>query len=295
MYDRLKLNKKVYSESDNTIKYVFNRTHDDYIIEFSYINKNDGKNIICVPCQTMCNIGCKFCHATDYVGKYKATLIIGIDIADGVDYIYNDLKLGDNPKTLLISYMGIGEPVVNYKNVIDSMLLIKSNYKDIYVRFAISTSLPDIFFTDFFEMVRLVKGHDLPVKLHVSLHYTNDIQRKEWMPRAVNIKSTIAAAEFFKEYTGNPVEIHYALIDKVNDTVIDAIELSKILNNRDFNVKFLFYNEKSTLNIHPSKMGSYEVFKRELNDKGITCEYYVPPGLKIGSSCGSFNLNEYIN
>ena len=58
----------IKSEYDSTLKYIF-KTADNLIVEFSYIDKNDGKDIICVPSQTMCNLACKFCHTTDYIGK----------------------------------------------------------------------------------------------------------------------------------------------------------------------------------------------------------------------------------
>lgn len=295
MENRLKLKKIVNSKVDNTIKYIFYRNHDNAILEFSYISKNDGKDIICVPSQTMCAIGCKFCHTTDYIGKIKVNTILGVDIVEGVDYIYNDLKLSLAPKTLLVSFMGCGEPVLNYKNVVEAMGLIKCEYKNIYTRFAIATSLPDVVFPDFFEMTRLIKSYELPVKLHVSLHYTNDKLRNEWMPKAINIESTLAAAEFFKAYTNNPVEIHYALIEGVNDTGEDAIKLCGLIKGKGFNVKFLFYNEKTSLGMHPSEIKQFEMFKMYLDMIDVPSEYYKPPGLDVGASCGQFLMDEYLS
>lgn len=295
MENRLKLKKIVNSNVDNTIKYIFYRNHDNAILEFSYISKNDGKDIICVPSQTMCAIGCKFCHTTDYIGKIKVSPILGVDIVEGIDYIYKDLKLSENPKTLLISFMGCGEPVLNYKNVIETMGLIKCEYKDIHTRFAIATSLPDVVFPDFFEMTRLIKSYELPIKLHISLHYTNDKLRNEWMPKAINIESTLAAAEFFKAYTNNPVEIHYALIEGVNDTRDDAYNLCGLIKDKGFNVKFLFYNEKTSLGMHPSEIKQFEMFKAYLDQIDVQAEYYKPPGLDVGASCGQFLMDEYLD
>jgi 23S rRNA (adenine2503-C2)-methyltransferase len=115
------------------------------------------------------------------------------------------------------------------------------------------------------------------------------------MPRALDIKSTLAAGEFFNAYTGNPVEIHYALIDGVNDTVEDAIKLCSLIKGKGFNVKFLFYNEKQSLGMHPSEIDKFEMFKKYLDLIAVESEYYKPPGLDIGSSCGSFNIEEYLN
>lgn len=83
---------KIYSKLDSTIKYVF-KTKDNLIIEFSYLNKNDGKDIICIPSQTMCNIGCKFCHTTDFIGKIKSRNLTLDEIYSNCEYILNDLDI----------------------------------------------------------------------------------------------------------------------------------------------------------------------------------------------------------
>lgn len=294
MDERLRLKKIVHSKVDNTLKYVFLRNNDNAVLEFSYINKNDGKDIICVPSQTMCNIGCKFCHTTEYIGKIKVDRVLATDLVEGIRYIYNDLKLSENPQTLLISFMGCGEPIFNVNNIIIAMLKIRTEYSEIYTRFAVATSLPSAF-GEFFKMVRLIEVHKLDVKLHLSIHYTDDKLRNEWMPRAINIESTLAAGEFFKAYTGNKVEIHYALIDGVNDTPNDAIRLCSLIKGKGFNVKFLFYNEKQSLGMHPSEIYKFEIFKSYLDLIGIDSEYYKPPGLDVGASCGQFLMDEYIN
>lgn len=74
----MKFLKLIKSTEDNTIKYIFklDDTLDNFLVEFSYINKNDGKDIICVPSQTMCNLACKFCHTTDYIGKMKTKVLV---------------------------------------------------------------------------------------------------------------------------------------------------------------------------------------------------------------------------
>jgi len=64
------LKEVVNSTIDNTRKYIF-YTEDKLVIEFSYINKNDGKDIICIPSQSFCNLGCKFCHTSDFIGVIK--------------------------------------------------------------------------------------------------------------------------------------------------------------------------------------------------------------------------------
>jgi len=293
--DKLELKKVVHSTNDNTIKYIF-YTEDRLVIEFSYINKNDGKNIICVPVSTFCNIGCKFCHTTEYIGKIKNRKLTSNEISNGVDYIYGDLKLGEEPKTLLISYMGIGDIVLNVDESVDSMFDIRHNYmEDINVRFAFATSLPEYEHLEFFRMINLIKKWDLNVKLHLSLHYTTDELREQWMPLALKIEPSIAAVDFYKAMTGNPVELHYTLIEGVNDRSEDAIRLSSLIKGKGFNVKFLFYNKKDNINAEPSNIDKIKNFTDLFNVAGISSEYYIPPGLSISAGCGMIQIEEYLN
>jgi len=278
---------KKLKSTDGTIKYVVRSNK--RIMELSYINKDDGKDIICVPSQTMCNVGCKFCHTTDYIGKIDCYNLTDSDIYEGVRYVYEQETLGN--KVLLISYMGCGEPTYNTKNVISSMQMIKERLSSPYTRFAVATCLPNS--GGFFTLVDLIKHYNLPVKLHLSLHYTIDSIRKEWMPASIDIMPALAAVDFYKKYTSNSVEIHYALLDGVNDTEQDAILLSTFLKDKDINVKFLFYNEKPTLKAIASNKSKLNIFRRYLDKYNIQHEYYIPPGLDIGASCGQFLMDYY--
>jgi 23S rRNA (adenine2503-C2)-methyltransferase len=287
---------KIFSKTDNTIKYIF-QTKDEIIIEMAYINKEDGKDIICVPSQTSCKMGCKFCHITDASDKLKYGNLTPLEIIDGVNYIYNDLELIKNPRTLLISYMGCGEPLINMDNVISSMTWLKREYQNVKVpliRFAIATSLPYFSMVKFFELTEAINSLKLPVKIHLSLHYTNDELRKEWMPESAPIIPSIIALEYYQKRTGNSVEIHYALIDGVNDTEKDAILLTDLLKNRNIPVKFLFYNEKPTIEFHASSKEKINIFKQYFEKYDIKYEYYIPPGLDVGASCGQFLMDYYL-
>jgi 23S rRNA (adenine2503-C2)-methyltransferase len=282
----------IKSTEDLTQKYIF-KTEDNLIVEFSYINKNDGKDIICVPSQTMCNLGCKFCHTTDYIGKIKTRNLASYEITFCVEYMITDLDIKRHNRVLLISYMGCGEPILNVENVITSMIDFKKMEDNglSYVRFAIATSIPKTNWIKFYELTKGIKDYYLPVKIHLSLHYTMDTIRTEWMPASLDIMSSLACMDFYTKLTKNPVEIHYTLIDGINDTEQDAILLSTFLKDRNFNVKFLFFNEKESIDFHASSKEKLKIFKRYFDKYNIDHEYYIPPGLSIGASCGAFLLD----
>lgn len=311
----MKLVDKVYSKVDNVVKYVFLRW-DSHIVEFSYIDSNTNKDIICVSVKNMCNLGCKFCHTTDYIGKIPCYSLTEWDISGAITTIVKENKKYD---TLLISYMGVGEPLdmAFEGTLISSIRNIKQyvEYNNLYknIRFAVATCLPKNRVSRFFKFCMDVKEYDLPIKLHLSLHYTDDKIRNEWMPASLNIKSSLAACKFYKEYTGNNVEIHYTLIEGLNDTDEDIEKLNSFLINTGFNLKFITYNEKDTLEYKTSSRVDdfrnkikvpYEYFTANGSDISSACgmylldafkeministEFYTPPGKTVGSSCGSF-------
>jgi len=286
----MELVEKVGSNIDKTIKYVF-KLHDNLIMETTYIDNNTGKDIICVSCQTMCAQGCKFCHLTDYIGVLPLRNLDKREITDSVDYIYSDLKLKNNNRTLLISYMGCGEPLANVGEVLTSMTLLDSDYENI--RFGLATSLPKNRWTEVTYFTQYVKEMRLPVKVHLSLHYTTDEIRYEWMPNSLDIRPCLDLMNVYKNLTKNNVEIHYALINGVNDTIEDQIRLSGMLQNFDFNVKFMLYNEKESLEEKASNLDKYNEFTKLLNVAGVKHEYYEAPGKDVGASCGQFLFDKY--
>lgn len=273
----MKLVDKIYSKEDNVCKYVFLRWN-SHIVEASYIDNGSGKDIVCVSTHNMCNLGCKFCHCTDYIGKLPIYSLDERDISFIVTTICRDIECKKD--TLLISYMGTGEPFNLYfdNTLISSMQNIYLNHRDKYkiIRFGLATCLPKNNIERFFKFCFDVKKHKLNVKLHLSLHFTDNITRKEWMPSSLDIKSSLAACKFYKEYTSNNVEIHYTLIDEVNDTNENISNLIDIQKQYNFNIKFISYNEKDNLEHKKSKI-------RPILDQ---CEFYTPPGISIGSSCG---------
>lgn len=295
----MKFIEKIYSKTDDAIKYIF-KCEDNLIIEITYINKNDGKDILCIPSQTMCNLGCKFCHTTDYIGKVKCRNLTSSELIESLLYVMNDseIDIQNKQRILLISIMGCGEPLFNVEHLIDMMTHIKRVGEiDLgipYIRYAIATSIPKNKWENFFQLTKLIQENKLPVKIHLSLHYTFDLIRREWMPASLEIISSISAIDFYKKITGNAVEIHYTLIDGVNDTEQDAILLSTFFKGKDINIKFLFFNEKQSLHYHASNKDKIKIFKKHLDMNNIPYEYYMPPAIDIGGSCGQFLMETYL-
>lgn len=287
---KLELLQKVKSKVDNTVKFVF--LSQGQIIEFSYIDKNDGKDIICVPTQTGCRLGCRFCFLSDY--DLAVRNLSAEEIASGVDYAIKDLGLRRRQKpnsVLLVSYMGCGEPLCNLSGVIGSCVKIRDNYAGKYavVRFAVASLIPKL--SAMRDLTVLTKTSQLPLKFHLSLHSPDEKTRRVIAPAAKGIAKSVALVELFMCHTGNSAEIHYALIDGVNDRDEDLRGLITLLKGRGIPVKFLVYNEKPSIDFKHSK--KIQKFRSGLEEEGIKTEYYHPPGWDIGSSCGQFLMDYY--
>jgi 23S rRNA (adenine2503-C2)-methyltransferase len=277
------------SSQDNTIKYIYVSENNE-IAEISYINKNDGKDILCVPTQTSCNLGCKFCHLTGLnvpVRSFNA-----IEIYELVQLSLDNLELKTNNPTLLISYMGSGEPLANIDGVLGSAFTIEKEYNTKYkvVRFAVASILPSEKLMN--EFIRMVELWNLNVKFHLSLHSPFQEVRNDIAPAAIDVERAVNLLALYNHATGNQVEAHYTLMNGVNDTPKDIEALSKLLNKYSVPLKILRYSERAEVELQRST--HEETFQTSLESKGVKVEFYDPPGRDIGSSCGMF-LTDYYN
>lgn len=227
------------------------------------------------------------------IENLKVRNLYNYEIKHAIDYIINNLNLLNNPKgkTLLISFMGAGEPLLNIYQLLLTMDNIKKHYKNYYktVRFAIASLIPTI--NSIIQFTESIKNWKLDCKFHFSLHFTNNQQRKEFMPSASKIRDSLTLLEHYTLYTGNQAEIHYALMDGVNDTIQDMDNLLHLIYGRGIPVKFLLYNEKESLSCVASN--KTKEFRNILEDNEIETEFYIPPGRDIGSSCGMFLVDLY--
>lgn len=304
-YDLMKTTEHIdtiISKEDNVIKYVFKETPEDshdmipYIFEISYINRNDGRIILCIPTQSMCNLGCKFCHCTDYIGKIKVRNIPQHSMGRACCYVLNDLNYLDSNKTFLLSFMGCGEPLTDTSYIVNLIRSINGNsHFGAKHRFAIATSLPKHLWVSLMKLATLGKDFGDIVKLHFSMHYTTDKMRQEYMPHTLDLESSFKVLDMYKHFTGGEIEIHYALMEGINDTPEDLHRLREMLKYRDFKVKLLHYNKREALDAKKSTNNTVNTFKTVLESYNIPTTYYIPPGLDIGASCGQFLLDRYVN
>lgn len=285
------------SHLDHTKKFIF-KLDDGLISEVSYIDKGDGKSIYCMPSSTGCDMGCCFCHVTKFHHKIINRPLLDREILEM--YKLASDAVGFCHETLLVSYMGMGDPLSNITDVLRSMSLIKEyaakDYKS--VRFALCTMFPLQHIKAFDILVEHIYLSLQDIKLHASIHYIGDL-RNQMMPRSVPVESILDMLDCYISVTGRSAEIHYALIEGVNDSIDDIDNLyfkiiTYISDSRfsKFTVKFLQYNEDK---------GGYRKSRNPLKVLDyakaffpVKCELYSPPGQDIGASCGQFNSYYYL-
>lgn len=272
---------------DNATKFVV-KYHDGLVGEVTYINY-PNKDIVCCPTQTACRMGCKFCFLSNEGKQLAYRDLNGDEMANLTELAIKDAT---PRRPLLVSFMGAGEPLLNFEEMLRAIYTLRLTRGDGDARYAFATMMPRGTETNFLHLTTSVATNRLPVKAHLSLHFAYDDVRLKYMPSAGKIKTALSLLETYRETTGRDIEVHYTLIDGVNDFSNDASKLADLLKPRDIPVKLLYYSVNPVMGSHASE--NVYRFKEILLDRYVKAEFYKPNGLDIGASCGQFNLDRYV-
>jgi 23S rRNA (adenine2503-C2)-methyltransferase len=205
---------------DGTIKSRF-RTHEGHLVEGVLIPTEDRKTA-CVSSQIGCSLSCKFC-ATGYMER-KRNLEFD-EIYDEVALINQQSETSFGQKLSNIVFMGMGEPLLNYKNVLKAIDRITAADGMAMSPRRITVSTAGVA-----KMIRQLGDDKVRFKLALSLHAANDKKRHEIMPinDTNNIKSLVESLNYFYKHTGNEITFEYILFKDFNDSLRDADELIRI-------------------------------------------------------------------
>ena len=272
------------------MKYL-QRTEDNNIIETGYYDLDE--HIFCISSQIGCPMGCIFCSTTAPIDLIRPNLrfVRNLSAEEIVQQVVNILELlGKNKlsqKRILFSYMGMGEPFLNYDNVIKSIRILSRNYPNSRVTIAtIGTET---------ELIRKLSHEqfDILLKLHLSLHAPNDKLRKQILPKAENINTALEALSYFSSTKNVTCKVSYILIKDFNDSENHATQLAELLRNYSFIVKLCNLNNFNQL--ESSGLDKFELFEGILNSYGIeTCRFFSD-GVDIQAACGQLRRHYYNN
>ena len=210
----------IQHSSDGTIKTRF-KTHEGHLVEGVLI-PTETRHTACVSSQIGCSLSCKFC-ATGYMER-KRNLNFD-EIYDEVALINKQCEKEYGKKISNIVFMGMGEPLLNYKNVLRAIERITSPDGMAMSPRRITVSTAGVA-----KAIRQLGDDKVKFKLALSLHAANDKKRHDIMPinDSNNIKSLVDALNYFYKQTKNEVTFEYILFNNFNDSLKDAEELVKI-------------------------------------------------------------------
>lgn len=247
-------------------------------IESVLIKHSDGRNTVCVSAQAGCPVGCAFCATGG--GGFKKNLLKE-EIVEQVIF-FSVLLKEKGEKVSNVVFMGMGEPFLNYENVLGAVRIL--NDKEYFNLGARHISISTIGIVPGIE--QLTK-EGLQVNLAFSLHAPNDRKRERLVPinRKYNLESVFKAIDAYIERTKRRVMIEYLMIDGVNDGPQDALELSALMRGRPLcYVNLIPYNE--TGKFRPSPRKKIKEFAKILEDKGIRHTVRREFGGSIDAACG---------
>lgn len=265
---------EVQKSKDGTHKFLIGL--DDLNAIETVLMKYKYGNTLCVSTQVGCKMGCKFCASKEegFVRNLKASEIEGQIIA---------VEKHMNEKISNVVYMGIGEPLDNYDNVVRSIRIINSpNGLGIGARH-ISLSTCGLA-----DNIYKLADENIQATLSISLHATTDKKRKEIMPVAkkYSIAEIIDASKYYISKTKRRISFEYALINNVNDSKEDAIALSKLLRGMIAHVNLIPINEIKEEDYKKSLEKNVENFMNYLNGAGIVTTVRRELGKDIDAACG---------
>ncbi|MDR1476339.1 MAG: 23S rRNA (adenine(2503)-C(2))-methyltransferase RlmN [Holosporales bacterium] len=277
----IKINKSI----DGTIKFLLELV-DKNTIETVFIPETQ-RNTICVSSQVGCSVGCKFCN-TGHHGFIRnlSTEEIVSQVLIVKDYL--ELWCSKDERISNIVFMGMGEPLLNYSNVLKSIELLISDEEDCVSRRKITLSTSGI------ANILKIIAKDLPCRLAISLHAPNNRIRSRIMPinNKFNIRDTLnACSEYEKHHEYLKITYEYLLLDNINDTSECAYELLHLLRGRNAKVNLLQFNSWDGCSFRPTSIGRVINFARILEKGGIEAPIRARRGEDIMAACGQLTSN----
>ncbi len=281
----IKIAKKL-TDTDGTIKYLF-QLPDGLFVE-SVLLKDEDRLTLCASTQVGCAMCCDFC-ATGHI-KFKRNLTAA-EIADQVNVIEKDrnphpsISIAERRKNRIanIVFMGMGEPLINYENVLRAVRILNSRGgKNIGIRhLTISTC-------GIADKIKMLANESVRPRLAISLNSADNELRNKIMPvnKKYSLTELLNAVRIYQEKTGERVTFEYVLIKDVNDRVSDAKKLALLAGRYICNINLIELNSYPGCEFEPSIREQIHRFAQILKDAGIETVIRFKRGTHIKAACG---------
>ncbi len=270
--------------NDGTIKSAF-RLYDGNIVEGVLI-PHDTRMTACISSQVGCSLTCKFC-ATGYMDRKRN--LEAAEIYDQVVRIKEQCESQYGTPLTNIVYMGMGEPLLNYANVVKSIERITApdGLNMAPRRITVSTA-------GIAKMIKKLADDGVKANLALSLHAPNDTKRNEIMPinEANSLASLKDALKHYHQVTGRKVTYEYIVFESFNDTLEDAEELFQISKWIPCKVNLIEYNPIENADYKNTGEAKLMAFLKYLADRGVQTNLRRSRGKDIDAACGQLAVKE---
>jgi 23S rRNA (adenine2503-C2)-methyltransferase len=265
--------------ADGTVKSRF-KTHEGHLCEGVLI-PTDNRYTACVSSQIGCSLSCKFC-ATGYIER-KRNLDFD-EIYDEVVLLNQQCERVYDKKLSNIVFMGMGEPLLNYKNVLKAIERITSpdGLGMSPKRITVSTA-------GVAKQIKQLGDDKVKFKLALSLHAANDKKRHDIMPinDSNNIQSLVEALNHFYAQTKNEITFEYILFKDFNDSLKDADELIKLYRRVPADlINLIEYNPIDAAKFEKPEESKVEAFMEYLGKHKVNARLRRSRGKDIDAACG---------
>ncbi|HMG11396.1 MAG TPA: 23S rRNA (adenine(2503)-C(2))-methyltransferase RlmN [Mucilaginibacter sp.] len=281
--NNVKINSSQVS-ADKTIKNSF-ILHDTHLIEGVLI-PTPGRMTACVSSQVGCSLTCKFC-ATGYMERKRN--LNPDEIYDQVVLIDRQARENYGIPLSNIVYMGMGEPLLNYANMMKSVerITAEDGLNMSPKRITVSTA-------GIAKMIKKLGDDEVKFNLALSLHAANDEKRNAIMPinEQNSLKALAEALKYYYAKTKNPVTYEYIIFDGVNDDIQDAMELAKFCKHLPCKVNIIEYNPIAFASYINAGEDKVEAFADYLQKQGINTHLRRSRGKDIDAACGQLAIKE---
>ena len=277
----LKISKKLVSQIDNTVKYLY-ELQDGEFVECVLMDYHHGTSI-CISSQVGCKMGCTFCAST------IAGYVRNLTPSEMLDQIYSSAR-DSGRKISSVVMMGIGEPLDNFDNVLRFLELVSDEN-------GINLSLRHLSLSTCGLVDRIYDLADLKLglTLSISLHAPNDEIRSRTMPvnRRYLVAELLKACRYYTDQTHRRISFEYALIHGVNDSERDAKELASRLKGMLCHVNLIPVNRVAETGYRSADQNSVVRFQNTLLSLGINTTVRRTLGADINAACGQLRRNRH--
>lgn len=284
--DHIQLNDQQIS-SDKTIKCAFS-VSDGKVVEGVLI-PTSSRTTACISSQVGCSLSCKFC-ATGQL-KLMRNLTAG-EMVDQVVYLKQQAETRYNTPLTNIVYMGMGEPLLNYKNMIRSVELLTSEEG-----LGMSPKRITVSTAGIAKMIRKLGDDAVKFNLALSLHAANDKKRSEIMEinNTNSLEELSDALRYFHEKTDARITFEYIIFKDFNDQLEDARELAVFAKCVPCKINIIEYNPIENSEYQQANRKNVDDFVTYLETKNLVVNVRRSRGKDIDAACGQLaNKNNAI-